>query len=328
MNADKFPHPDQKVLRELHRRSRRSFVAAGATALGTWGILRWSDRRPDGIGQTETLQQRVLRNVLDWNAAASRALLGERALAPTYPAAKASRDVRINGPIGIDTGLKLDAWRLQVVGLANPKAYPEFVTDVDTFVYQSATDDSNASAFVTDTDTKEANGAKTANPGGSKDAVRATADSSDPSLAATPGLLLTMDHIRKLPHVEMVTQLKCIEGWSQIVHWGGARFADFIDAYKPATTGSGRPLRFISLETPSGEYYVGLDLLSALHPQTLLCYEMNGLPLTREHGAPLRLVTSLKYGIKQLKQIGKITFTDQRPKDYWAEQGYDWYAGL
>ena len=60
-----------------------------------------------------------------------------------------------------------------------------------------------------------------------------------------------------------------------------------------------------------------------LHPQTLLCYEMDGAPLTPDHGAPLRLVIPTKYGIKNLKQIGTIEFTDRRPADYWAEQGYD-----
>ena len=81
------------------------------------------------------------------------------------------------------------------------------------------------------------------------------------------------------------------------------------------------------LVTPDEEYYVGLDMHSAIHPQTLLCYEINGQPLSLAHGAPLRLVTPLKYGIKHLKRIGTIAFADQRPADYWAEQGYDWDAG-
>jgi len=45
-------------------------------------------------------------------------------------------------------------------------------------------------------------------------------------------------------------------------------------------------------------------------------------------GAPLRLVTTVKYGIKSIKRIGTITFADERPRDFWAERGYDWYAGL
>lgn len=44
-------------------------------------------------------------------------------------------------------------------------------------------------------------------------------------------------------------------------------------------------------------------------------------------GASLRLVTTVKYGIKSIKRIGRVTFTDERPPDFWAERGYDWYAG-
>jgi DMSO/TMAO reductase YedYZ molybdopterin-dependent catalytic subunit len=54
---------------------------------------------------------------------------------------------------------------------------------------------------------------------------------------------------------------------------------------------------------------------------------MNGRPLPVEQGGPLRLVTAVKYGIKSIKRIGRITFTDERPADFWAERGYDWYAG-
>jgi DMSO/TMAO reductase YedYZ molybdopterin-dependent catalytic subunit len=125
----------------------------------------------------------------------------------------------------------------------------------------------------------------------------------------------------------MVTQLKCIEGWSEIVHWGGARLRDFMHAYPPARGENGRLPRYVGFETPDRQYYVGLYMEDALHPQTLLCYEMNGQPLSREHGAPLRLVTPLKYGIKHLKQIGSISYTDRRPRDYWAENDYDYYAG-
>jgi DMSO/TMAO reductase YedYZ molybdopterin-dependent catalytic subunit len=55
---------------------------------------------------------------------------------------------------------------------------------------------------------------------------------------------------------------------------------------------------------------------------------MNGQPLTRSHGAPLRLYLTVKYGYKSLKRVGVIRFQDERPPDYWAERGYDWYAGL
>lgn len=146
-----------------------------------------------------------------------------------------------------------------------------------------------------------------------------------------------MDEIRRLPRVEMVTELKCVEGWSQVVLWGGARLVDFLAQYGlgrrdrqkwNGTTQASDLFPYVQLATPDEEYYVGLDMLSAIHPQTLLCYEMNGEPLTGTHGAPLRLVITVKYGIKNIKQIGHLRLLNERPADYWAERGYDWYAGL
>ncbi len=149
-------------------------------------------------------------------------------------------------------------------------------------------------------------------------------------------LILTLDDIKALPRVEMTTELKCIEGWSIVVNWTGARFSNFIAKYQPKTSDGNAPdtanhpenlLPYVSLATPDENYYVGWDLPSILHPQTLLAYEMNGAPLSLEHGAPLRLATATKYGIKQIKRIGRIEFTDVRSPDFWAERGYDWYAG-
>lgn len=149
-------------------------------------------------------------------------------------------------------------------------------------------------------------------------------------------LILGIDDIKALPRVEMTTELKCIEGWSVIVHWAGARFSDFAARYLPKTIDGSRPdladhpeklLPYVSMSTPDDGYFVGWDMPSILHPQTLLAYEMNGAPLLPEHGAPLRIASPTKYGIKQIKRIGRIEFTAERPRDYWAESGYDWYAG-
>ena len=137
-----------------------------------------------------------------------------------------------------------------------------------------------------------------------------------------------MADILKLPRHELVTQFKCIEGWSQIIHWGGVRMADFIEAYPPARKPDGSLPRYIYMETPNGDYYVGYDLKVCRHPQTLLVTEMAGAPLTQAHGAPLRLHAPTKYGYKQIKRIGVIAYTDLKPDDYWTKLGYDWYAGL
>jgi DMSO/TMAO reductase YedYZ molybdopterin-dependent catalytic subunit len=84
---------------------------------------------------------------------------------------------------------------------------------------------------------------------------------------------------------------------------------------------------YVGLVTPDKEYYVGIDMPSMIQPQTLLCYEMNGKPLPLDQGYPLRLIIPVKYGIKHLKRIGTIFFSDQKPADFWAERGYDYYAG-
>ena len=135
-------------------------------------------------------------------------------------------------------------------------------------------------------------------------------------------LALTMDDLRQFPRRTMITEFRCIEGWSTIVQWSGVRFADLIEKFPPAHLP-----RYVALETPDRGYYVGLDMESALHPQTLLAFEINGAPLPLPHGAPLRLAIPVKYGIKNIKRIGTIRFTDVRPADFWGERGYDWYAG-
>ena len=146
-------------------------------------------------------------------------------------------------------------------------------------------------------------------------------------VARSPGdvLDLTIDEIKTLPKTEIVYSFKCVEGWDQIQHWGGVKFSDFIEHFqlhKQAQMG------YVGMSTPDGKYYVGLDMASAMHPQTLLAYEMNGKAMGTDHGAPLRLIIPVKYGIKNLKRISSITFSNTRPRDYWAEQGYDYYSGL
>jgi hypothetical protein len=297
---------EDAVRAQARRRTRRSFLVGAVSALGLAGAWDWILQRPPSQDLPRTL-----RKGFEFNAAISRALLGDRALAPTFAEGRAVQDLRLNGVIGLDPALRLDLWRLQVKNLAHAEGMPEYVADVNAWKYADdavlmAQDDTLDTYVDGDGNLDRANG----QPKGPE-----------------PGLLLTMDAIRALPRVEMVTQLKCIEGWSEIVHWGGARLSDFMHAYPPACGANGRLPRYVGFETPDRQYYVGLYMEEALHPQTLLCYEINGQPLSREHGAPLRLVTPLKYGIKHLKQIGSISYTDKRPRDYWAENDYDYYAG-
>lgn len=138
-------------------------------------------------------------------------------------------------------------------------------------------------------------------------------------------LFISLNDIRSLPKTEIVFDFKCVEGWSQVTHWGGVKFSDFIDHYQ---LDSQALQEYVGLVTPDKGYYVGIDMKSMLHPQTLLCYEMNGQPLPLNQGYPLRLIIPVKYGIKHLKRIGTISFSNERPRDYWFERGYDYFSGL
>ncbi len=135
---------------------------------------------------------------------------------------------------------------------------------------------------------------------------------------------LNMDDIRKLPRYEETIDFKCVEGWSVVTQFAGARFSDFTAKFAPGSESA----PFVGMSSAGGGYYVGLDTPSALHPQTLLAYQMNGEDLEDEHGAPLRLCIPVKYGIKNIKRIARIAYGETEPKDYWRERGYDFYAGL
>jgi Oxidoreductase molybdopterin binding domain len=325
----KSPQVERETIAELKRRSRRGFLTAALAAVAGGSIWKWLNSRPevDGLGSP-------FRKAMQFNAGIARRLFGERALAPEFEQSKAVRSFRRNGDIGL-SDIRPQDWRLQLVGVSNPESYAQYTQDVSSWTYgmkdsipEAPDVDANAAPKKLSMHEEDAKGA----------AVKMKPMEMPEGMhAAVPGLLLTMADVRKLPHVEMVTEFKCIEGWSEIVYWGGARLRDFLAAF-PRRAGSGNRLhptelatgipKYVGFETPDGQYYVGIELEVALHPQTLLAYELNGQPLTPDHGAPLRLVTPLKYGIKQLKQIGRIVYTDGRPHDYWHEQGYDYYAGL
>ncbi len=229
----------------------------------------------------------LLTRTFRFNENLSQKFFGNNDLAPEF--SKNLVGDRVNGMLGLQSEFAIEDWDLQVVGVANAQNYSQFFSDI---------------SF-----------------GGEDNAPRSMDTPPAPN-DPVAGLVLSLDDIKSLPRVEMTTELKCIEGWSVIVNWAGARFSDFAQKFAPPEN-----TKYVSLVTPDREYYVGWDMPSIMHPQTLLAYEMNGQPLTLEHGAPLRLVTTTKYGIKQLKRIGRIEFTNERPADYWAEQGYDWYSG-
>jgi DMSO/TMAO reductase YedYZ molybdopterin-dependent catalytic subunit len=126
-----------------------------------------------------------------------------------------------------------------------------------------------------------------------------------------------------LPRVRQNTRHVCVEGWDVIGRFGGVRLSDFLQV-----VGADPTARFITVSC-ADDYYESLDMATALHPQTLLCYEMYEQPLTREHGAPLRLQIPTKIGYKQAKYLTELKLTHVLDKvGYWEDQGYSWFYGM
>ena len=144
----------------------------------------------------------------------------------------------------------------------------------------------------------------------------------------TPGLLLTMADLQKLPFTEHVTQFKCIEGWSQIVHWGGYRLRDFLDAYPPQQVERTRPE--VRLHGNARRRLLRRLRHVRLRAIRSRCWSRTctASRSRRSTAPPLRLFMPIKYGYKNVKRIGLISYTDTKPDDYWTKLGYDWYAGL
>lgn len=132
----------------------------------------------------------------------------------------------------------------------------------------------------------------------------------------------TLAQIQSLPKFTHNTRHVCVEGWDVIGNFGGARLSDFLKM-----VGGDLTARFVTVEC-ADDYYESLDMPTALHPQTLLCYEMYGQPLTREHGAPLRLNIPTKIGYKQAKYLTSLKVANVLTRvGYWEDQGYsDFYS--
>lgn len=137
------------------------------------------------------------------------------------------------------------------------------------------------------------------------------------------------------PRVAEVTRHDCVEGWSAIAEWSGARLADFVAAMKPHPEAKYVVFHSADFDDDTkAPFYGSLSMQDATHPQTLLAYEMNGQPLPLEHGAPLRLKVPNQLGYKSTKFIHRISFVatldglGEGKGGYWEDSGYEYWAGV
>lgn len=130
---------------------------------------------------------------------------------------------------------------------------------------------------------------------------------------------LTYDELVQLPSAQQVSDFHCVTGWSvKNVHWGGVRFSDLLAHARPLPQAS--VLTFVSAERP---YVDTLTLAQAGLADAMLAYEMDGQPLRREHGAPVRVVIPEMYGYKNVKWVERIVVGDHVEPGYWEQRGYD-----
>jgi DMSO/TMAO reductase YedYZ molybdopterin-dependent catalytic subunit len=130
---------------------------------------------------------------------------------------------------------------------------------------------------------------------------------------------LSYADLRSLPRSEQVSTFHCVTGWSvNNVHWAGVRFGDLLAAARPGSEAT--VLEFVSAEVP---YVDTLTLDQAMLADAMLAYEMDGKPLSREHGAPVRVVIPEMYGYKNVKWVERIVLRDTIEPGYWEQRGYD-----
>jgi DMSO/TMAO reductase YedYZ molybdopterin-dependent catalytic subunit len=137
---------------------------------------------------------------------------------------------------------------------------------------------------------------------------------------------VTYEELRRLPAAHQVSTFHCVTGWTvHNVRWRGVRLQHVLDLAGPLR--SARALRFVSSEQP---YEDSLTIEQALLPDVMLALDLDGSPLSRPHGAPLRLVIPEMYGYKGVKWLERIEVVAEQPTGYWENLGYDqnaWVGG-
>jgi DMSO/TMAO reductase YedYZ molybdopterin-dependent catalytic subunit len=130
---------------------------------------------------------------------------------------------------------------------------------------------------------------------------------------------ISYEQLRALPRDEQVTTFHCVTGWTvPNVRWAGVRLKHVFDLVKPLPQAGA--LQFVSAEDPYVDY---LTMQQSLLPEVMLAYEMDGKPLPREHGAPLRLIIPEMYGYKNVKWLASINLVTHEQLGYWEQLGYD-----
>lgn len=135
----------------------------------------------------------------------------------------------------------------------------------------------------------------------------------------------SLSDLKRMPSRTQITRHTCEEGWSAIAQWTGVPLRNVLQAV--GTRPTARFVQFLTYDS----YADGIDMLDALHPQTILAYGMNGRELPLSHGAPLRARVETQLGYKSMKFLRRIVVTDRfddHGRHGTLQNGWSWYAGI
>ena len=132
----------------------------------------------------------------------------------------------------------------------------------------------------------------------------------------------TLDELHALPEVSQITRHVCVEGWSAIGSWQGARLSDFLKRI-----GADTRAKYVWFKCAEG-YTNTIDMPTALHPQTQMTFKYDNKLLPRAYGFPMKIRMPTKLGFKNPKYITAMYVQNNDAGGYWENQGYNWFSGL
>jgi DMSO/TMAO reductase YedYZ molybdopterin-dependent catalytic subunit len=132
----------------------------------------------------------------------------------------------------------------------------------------------------------------------------------------------TIARLRELPTQSQITRHVCVEGWSMIGKWTGTPLRTFLQRI-----GADLSAGYVGFECADG-YYEGIDMATALHPQTLMAFQISDQTLPAKFGYPLKIRIPTKLGFKNPKFVATLYVTNQRPRGFWTDRGYNWFSGI
>jgi DMSO/TMAO reductase YedYZ molybdopterin-dependent catalytic subunit len=131
----------------------------------------------------------------------------------------------------------------------------------------------------------------------------------------------TLDELDALPEVSQITRHVCVEGWSAIGSWQGAKLSDFLQRI-----GADTRAKYVWFKCAEG-YTNTIDMASALHPQTQMTFKYDNKLLPRAYGFPMKIRIPTKLGYKNPKYVVAMEVTNTDKGGYWEDQGYNWFGG-